>query len=170
MSAAVDTTKYVAARSPLLWAYLGGTLLLVLLVTSPFTIGSWVGYLSEMIVSRFRGAVDWAADNPLTSWSLVAGLGFAFTSLLLLFFSNKEVSQGRYFLPGVLLLFLVTASLEVSFATLPSMGALYQALIVAGGTPEALDGVAASILYVFANAFHGAMIVLFFGALMQVPI
>jgi hypothetical protein len=137
-----------------LWAYLIGTLVLALLVTSPFTVGSGVEHIANAIVDRFENATTWCDEHPLNSWSIVGGFGFLLTSLVLLGCLNDKVTDGWLLLPYSVACLFVAGVLEAMFWTLPTTDALYAAFIAAGGAPAALNFIATSIIVIFANAVH----------------
>src|SRR5690242_11260856 len=72
-------TAVTAVQKPILTplrAYLLITVLLVLLVTAPFTVGVGVARVCAVIASADQAIGAWAEGSPLTSWLVTAAVGF----------------------------------------------------------------------------------------------
>jgi hypothetical protein len=142
-------------------AYFFVTLMLVLLVTAPFTVGVGVGRLCDAINSWDAANRAWAIASPLASWLVTGGLGFLGASYVLALCLNekvvfKTVCRGTAAILGVVLIGVV---LEYLFTCLPAMEALYDAFGAAGGTPVWLNGIASFVVVAFANILHVAVVV-----------
>jgi hypothetical protein len=140
--------------------YLIIAVLLLLLVSAPFTIGLGVSRICASFIAFAQATSAWAAGSPLTSWMVSAALGFSLVSYGIALVMNDELvfkSARRGFLAvGMGIALAVTG--EVLFLCLPTMNALYSAFGAAGGTPSWLNWLSAGIVVVFANALHGAVV------------
>jgi uncharacterized BrkB/YihY/UPF0761 family membrane protein len=141
-------------------AYLLVTILLVLLVTAPFTVGVGVAHVCDAL-ARFDHAVGaWAEGSPLTSWLVDAAVGFFGMSYVGVLAMNDDavfrtVRRGTAAVIGVIVFCVV---LEYLFIHLPSMDALYAAFGAAGGTPAWLNGISTFIVVACANALHVSVV------------
>lgn len=157
MSATAATSKSLITP---LRIYLLFTACLILLVTAPFTIGIGVARLDGFLSSLNDACRSWAVAQPLTSWLVTGGLGFALMSYVVAIAQNDEAAFKN--VPrGVMVVVLglvLAVALEYLFFGLPSTDSLVAAFGVAGGTPEWLNGLASIIVIGFANALHIAIV------------
>jgi hypothetical protein len=140
-------------------AYLLVTVLLLLLVTAPFTVGVAVARVCAVIANFDHAVGAWTEGSPLTSWLVTGSVGFFGISYVLALALNDEAAFKTKLRGGVALLGIVVFCivLEYLFIHLPSMDALYDAFGAAGGTPAWLNAVSSFIVVVFANALHLAV-------------
>lgn len=145
--------------------YLLITGLLVLFVTSPFTIGpglAWVGdWLSRAfdvlaraldVISAVVTAVQWPASHPVLCWlskavlgtHLIGGVG------LCLWKGKTLIASGRRVAVATSLILIATALYGWLSTFDPSVQDLYGAFLSAGGTPEWLVGGATAVVVVLA--------------------
>ncbi|KVP39730.1 hypothetical protein [Burkholderia ubonensis] len=129
---------------------------LVVVVTSPFTVGPAFAAAGVVLTEFYHTTCDWAARSPLTSWFLAGGLGVALVSAFVGAGLNDEAAFGTRArgVTTVLVIFLGIVALEYLFICLPVISTLATSFGAAGGTPEWLNGLATIVLVVLANAVH----------------
>ncbi|RQR65437.1 hypothetical protein DIE18_03010 [Burkholderia sp. Bp9125] len=133
---------------------------LVLLVTSPFTIGpglAWLGAkLSHAfdVISASVAAVQWPAHYPALCWLSKAVLGAHLVGGLGLCFWKGEFlcASGRRLATVVLALLAGTAMYGWLSSFDPSVQSLYDAFLTAGGAPVWLVGGATAVIVVLATS------------------
>jgi hypothetical protein len=132
------------------------TVLLVMLVTAPFTVGVGVARVGDILTAFHHASCAWAEGSPLASWLVTAALGFSCVSYVVGLAMNEEpvFKTARRGSLAVVIGFALGIALEYLFICLPPMQALYDAFGAAGGTPAWLDGMSSFIVVVLANALH----------------
>ncbi|WP_157645492.1 hypothetical protein [Burkholderia ubonensis] len=144
--------------------------LLVMLVTSPFTVGPVFAAAGVVLTDFYYATCDWAARSPLTSWFVAGGLGVALVSAGVGIALNDEAAFGTCARGVTVVLGMVfgIAALEYLFICLPAINTLSTAFGAAGGTPEWLNGLSTIVVVAFANAVHISLVLGFMFGMVSV--
>ncbi|KWA84244.1 hypothetical protein WL29_23065 [Burkholderia ubonensis] len=139
----------------------------LLLASSPFTVGPAVASLTALALRGHDAVTLWAASSPLKSWLTAGGLGLILTSICAGWMMYDEAVGKRKALCVTMSVSLLVCLvvLEYLFICLPGYEQLFDAFGAAGGTPAWLNGVATFVVVAMANAFHVALAVLVFGSM-----
>lgn len=138
--------------------YLLGTALLLLVITSPFTVGPGFAHFGTEISGLFDATKTWAARNPLSSWFITAAIGFALFSGVLAVPEKKKGRAHGFVIALTALGFIVgVAAQEWFFWASPTIGTLFDAFATAGGVPAWLNFVATALVVILANIPHIAV-------------
>lgn len=138
--------------------YLVIILALVLLVSSPFTVGPmfvrlgiWLSWAFN-VVSTAILVVHWPAHHPVLCWWLLALLGsHLLGGVGLCLWKAETLVCAGWRIAVVALLFVIGLGLYVWLYTFdPASQALYDAFLAAGGVPEILVFVSTAIVVVLA--------------------
>jgi hypothetical protein len=147
-------------------AYLLGTLMLVLLVSSPFTIGRGVALACDDIVNTgdaiadlYCALVSWSDVHALTSWFIAGYVGFN-TGCLMLRLRFKKMKARAGVVATVIAALLGLGASETMYAATPSISSLFNAFGAAGGTPDWLNCIATGVVVLCANAPHVGIAIL----------
>lgn len=158
MATASNSTAANWRRVTPLRLYLVIIFALVLLVTSPFTVGPGLVRLGDWlsrafdVISMAVAAIQWPAHHPVLCWfmlallggHLVGGVGLCIWKVDAVIWSGRRIAV-------VSLMFVFGLGLYVWLYTFqPSAQALYDAFLAAGGVPEILVFVATAIVVVLA--------------------
>jgi hypothetical protein len=141
-------------------AYLLGTALLLLVITSPFTVGPGFAHTGTVLSGLFDSTKAWAARNPLSSWFVTAAIGFSlFSGALAVPAKKKGGSRGLFIALTAVGCIIGVAAQQWFFWASPTIGNLFDAFSAAGGVPTWLNFIATALVVILANIPHGAVVV-----------
>ncbi|WP_126223339.1 hypothetical protein [Burkholderia ambifaria] len=141
-------------------AYLLGTALLLLVITSPFTVGPGFAHTGMVLSGLFDSTKAWAARNPLSSWFVTAAIGFSlFSGALAVPDKKKGGARGLVIALTALGFILGVAAQQWFFWTSPTIVTLFDAFAAAGGVPTWLNFIATALVVILANIPHIAVVI-----------
>lgn len=140
-------------------AYLVGTAVLLLVITSPFTVGPSFAHTGMVISGLFGVTKAWAARNPLFSWFVTAAIGFSlFSGALAVPDKKKDGARGLVIALTSVGFILGEVAQLWFFWSSPTIGTLFDAFAAAGGVPTWLNFIATALVVILANIPHIAAV------------